>query len=275
MPDSAPLLSVIIVSVDTRNWLEPCLESLQEQDIFESIEVVVVDNGSSDGSADMVRQNFPAVNLLRLESTVGFGTANNSGAELTTAPILLFLNPDTRIREASLSDILRKFEEHPKCGVAGGAVFDDQGKPERSVGSYPTLISMGLGRLLKYLPPARRILGRFCNQHWVGYDKPHRVNWVTGAYLWIRRDIFKKVGGFDERFFMYCEDVDLCYRVCQAGFQCWFFPDAPIVHFGGKAPVPRPRKKLLFESLRYFANKHYKSPRHWLTRSVFWIMSRL
>ena len=275
MPDNTPLLSVIIVSVDTRNWLEPCLESLQEQDIFESIEVVVVDNGSTDGSADMVRQNFPAVKLIRLEKTVGFGKANNSGAELTTAPVLLFLNPDTRIREASLSDILLKFEEHPKCGVAGGAVFDDQGKPERSVGSYPSLISMGLGRLLKYLPPARRILGRFCNQHWVGYDKPHRVNWVTGAYLWIPRDVFKKVGGFDERFFMYCEDVDLCYRVCQAGFQCWFFPDAPIVHFGGKAPVPRPRKKLLFESLRYFANKHYKSPRYWLTRSVFWITSRL
>ena len=275
MPDNTPLLSVIIVSVDTRNWLEPCLESLQEQDIFESIEVVVVDNGSSDGSADMVRQNFPAVKLIRLKKTVGFGTANNSGAELTTAPVLLFLNPDTRIREASLSDILRKFEEHPKCGVAGGAVFDDQGKPERSVGSYPSLISMGLGRLLKYLPPARRILGRFCNQHWGGYDKPHLANWVTGAYLWIRREVFNKVGGFDERFFMYCEDVDLCYRVCQAGFQCWFFPDAPIVHFGGKAPVPRPRKKLLFESLRYFANKHYKSPRYWLTRSVFWITSRL
>ena len=102
MPDNAPLLSVIIVSVDTRNWLEPCLESLQEQDIFESIEVVVVDNGSTDGSADMVRQNFPAVKLIRLENTVGFGTANNSGAELTTAPVLLFLNPDTTLREDSL-----------------------------------------------------------------------------------------------------------------------------------------------------------------------------
>ena len=275
MPDNAPLLSVIIVSVDTRNWLEPCLESLQKQDIFESIEVVVVDNGSSDGSADMVRQNFPAVKLIRLEKTVGFGTANNSGAELTTAPVLLFLNPDTRICEASLSDILLKFEEHPKCGVAGGAVFDDQGKPERSVGSYPSLISMGLGRLLKYLPPARRTLGRFSNQHWVGYDKPHRVNWVTGAYLWIRREVFNKVGGFDERFFMYCEDVDLCYRVRQLGLDVWFFPDAPIIHYGGRSPVPRPRRKLLFESLLYFSNKHYKSPKYWLTRSVFWITSRL
>ena len=275
MSDTGPLLSVVIVNVDTGNWLEQCLVSLQEQDIFESIEVVVVDNGSNDGSADTVRQNFPAVNLLRLESTVGFGTANNAGAELTASPVLLFLNPDTRIGEPSLSVILQRFEEHPECGVAGGAVFDDRGKPERSVGSYPTLISMGLGRLMKYLPPARPILGRFSHQHCVGYDRPHRVNWVTGAYLWIRREVFSKAGGFDEALFMYCEDVDLCYRVRKLGFDVWFFPDAPIVHFGGKAPVPRPRRKLLFESLHYFANKHYRSPRYWLTRSVFRIMSKL
>ena len=275
MPDTRPLLSVIIVSVDTSKWLKPCLESLQEHEIFESLEVVVVDNGSSDGSADMAREKFPAVKLVRLEKTVGFGTANNIGAAHCTSPILLFLNPDTRLYNNSLKVILLRFEQHPPCGVAGGIVFDGHGELERSVGSFPSLISMGLGRLLRYLPLVRPILGRFSHQHWTGYDKPHRVNWVTGAYLWIRRDVFKKVGGFDERFFMYCEDVDLCYRVGQLGFQCWFFPEAPIVHYGGKSPVPRPRRKMLFESLLYFANKHYRSPRYWLTRSVFWIMSRL
>ncbi len=275
MPDTAPLLSVVIVSVDTRKWLKPCLESLQEHDIFDSLEVVVVDNGSTDGSADMVQRKFPAAKLVRIEKTVGFGTANNIGAERCTSPILLFLNPDTTLCEDSITELLLRFEEYPQCGVAGGIVLDDRGKLERSAGSLPSFFSMGLGRLLKYLPPARPFLGRFSHQHWVGYCKPHQVSWVTGAYLWIRRGVFKKVGGFDERFFMYCEDVDLCYRVGQLGFQCWFFPVAPIVHYGGRSPVPRPRKKMLFESLHHFARKHYRSPRFWLTRSVFRIMSRV
>lgn len=274
MSESAPLLSIIIVSVNTGKWIQPCLESLQRQRIFESLEVVVVDNGSSDGSADTLRRKFPSVNLVRLDETVGFGKANNIGARQSRAPVLLFLNPDTTLCEDSLSPILARFDDHPRCGVAGGIVLDEKGKLERSTGSLPSLFSMGLGRLLKYLPPARPILGRFSNQHWTGYDRPRQVNWVTGACLWIRRAVYDRVGGFDEGFFMYCEDVDLCHRVGQLGFQCRFFPEGPIVHYGGKSPVPRPRKKMLFESLRYFAEKHYPSPRYWLTRCVFRFMSR-
>ncbi len=274
MSDSAPLLSIIIVSVNTWKWLKPCLESLQKQSIYESLEVVVVDNGSSDGSADLVRRMFPVVKLVRLEETVGFGKANNIGAGHSRAPILLFLNPDTILCEDSLSPMLARFEDHPRCGVAGGAVLDDRGEFERSSGSLPSLFSMGTGRLLRHVPPARPFLGRLSHQHWSGYNESRRVDWVTGAFLWIRSDVFRKAGGFDEGYFMYCEDVDLCYRVGQLGFQCWFFPEGPIVHYGGKSPVPRPRKKMLFESLRYFAQKHYKSPRYWLTRCVFGFMSR-
>ncbi len=111
MPDNAPLLSVIIVNVDTAKWLKPCHESLQEHDISESIEVVVVDNGS----ADVVRQDFPDVKLVTLEETVGFGTANNFGATHPAAPVLLFLNPDTRTVERSLSQLLRRFEVSMWC----------------------------------------------------------------------------------------------------------------------------------------------------------------
>ena len=274
MPDNAPSLSVIIVNVDTANWLKPCLESLQDQEMSDSIEVVVVDNGSCDGSAGMVRQDFPDVKLVRLEETVGFGTANNRGAEHSAAPVLLFLNPDTRLCEGSLSQLLPRFTEGTDCGIAGGIVFDGQGGLERSTGSFPTLCSMALGRLLKTLPPARPALGRYAHQHWTGYDQPRRVDWVTGAYLWIRREVFERAGGFDPRIFMYCEDVDLCYRVRQLGFDVRFYPEAPIVHYGGKSRAPRPRKKMLYESLSYFAETHYKSPGYWLTRFAFRIMSK-
>ena len=270
-----PRLSVIIVSVNVRAWLERCLRSLEKQDVFDDVEVVVVDNGSSDGSGEMVKWTFPYCKLIHLDDTVGFGLANNIGARHCTAPILLFLNPDTIVCTGSLNVMLLRLEEHPLCGVAGGKIFDGEGKLERSVGSFPSFFSMALGRVLTYVAPARTIFGRFSHQHWVGYDKPHSVDWVTGAYLWIRREIFEQVGGFDKRIFLYCEDVDLCYRVQQLGFRCQYIPEAPIIHYGGKSPVPRPRKNMLFESLLYFANKHYKSPAFWLTRSVFWIMAKL
>ncbi len=270
-----PKISVIVVNVNVRNWLERCLRSLVEQDIFHCIEVVVVDNGSSDGSCDMVKRMFPCCKLVQLEETVAFGVANNIGARYCTAPILLFLNPDTLVCAGSLNAMLHHLEEHPKCGAAGGTIFDGEGNMERSIGSFPSLLSMGLDRLLRYGAPARKILGQHSNQHWVGYDKPHTVDWVTGAYLWTRKELFERVGGFDKHIFMYCEDVELCYRIHQLGFEIWFFPKAPIIHYRGKSLVPRSRKKMLFESLHYFANKHYKSPRFWLTRSVFWIVSRL
>ena len=268
-------LSVIIVTVNVRNWLELCLKSLENQGVFDELEVVVVDNGSSDGSGDMVKETFPDCKLIQLDDTVGFGSANNIGARHSTAPVLLFLNPDTVVRADSLCVLLHRLEEVPNCGVAGGRIHDGDGKLELSVGSFPSLFSMALGRLLKYMPPARRILGQLSHQHWVGYDRPHTVDWVTGAYLWIRKDVFEQVGGFDEQFFMYCEDVDLCYRVRQLGFQCWFFPESPIVHYRGKSPLVRPRRKLLFESLRHFGNKHYRSPRFLWTRFVFWLVSRI
>ena len=270
-----PRLSVIIVSVNVRAWLERCLRSLEEQNVFEDIEVVVVDNGSSDGSGEMVKWTFPFCKLIELEEIIGFGQANNIGARHSTAPILLFLNPDTIVCADSLDGLLLRLKEHPRVGVAGGVIFDGDGKLERSVGSFPSMFSMGLGRLLRYVVPARTILGRVSHQHWVGYERPHSVDWVTGAYLWIRREVFEQVGGFDKCIFMYCEDVDLCYRVQQLGYKVWFFPEAPIVHYRGKSTVQRPRKRMLFESLLYFANKHYKSPRFWLTRSVFWIMVKL
>lgn len=267
-------LSVIIVTVNVRSWLERCLTSLEKQDVFDDLEVVVVDNGSSDGSGGMVRETFPYCKLIQLNETVGFGLANNIGARHSTAPLLLFLNPDTVFRANSLCVLLHRMEEDLNCGVAGGRIHDGDGKLERSVGSFPTLFNMALGRLLKYVAPARRILGQRSHQHWVGYDRPHTIDWVTGAYLWIRREIFEQVGGFDKRIFMYCEDVDLCYRVQKIGLEVWFFPDSTIIHYGGKSPVPRPRKKMLIESLLYFAEKHYTSPRHWLTRCVFRFMSR-
>ena len=127
---------------------------------------------------------------------------------------------------------------------------------------------------MAFLPPARPALGQYAHQHWTGYDQTRRVDWVTGAYLWVRRGIFEQLGGFDERIFMYCEDTDLCYCAGKMGQGCWYFPLGSITHHRGKSEVPRPRKRMLNEALHYFAGKHYRSPRFWLTRLAFWMLPK-
>ena len=275
MPDSTPLLSVVIVNTNTREWLQGCLQSLEKQDVFDRIQVVVVDNASTDGSAAMMRKDFPSCELVQLDETVGFGQANNAGARHAGAPLLLLLNQDTVVREGSLREFIELLEEHPRCGVAGGLVYDGEGGLERSTGSFPTLGSMVLDRLLCRLPPARGLMGLHSERHWTGYGEARRVDWVTGAYLWVRRELFEKLGGFDENIYLYCEDVDLAYRALRAGAECWFFPQGPIVHYRNKAPVPRSRKEMQREGLHYFARKHYRGARFCLTRLAFRLMARM
>ena len=212
---------------------------------------------------------------MQLEETVGFGQANNAGARRARAPLILLLNQDTVVREGSLGEFIELMEEHPRCGVAGGLVYDGDDELERSTGSFPTLSSMVLDRLLGRLPPARGLLGQLSERHWTGYGEARRVDWVTGAYLWIRRELFEELGGFDENIYLYCEDVDLAYRALLAGAECWFFPCAPIVHYRNKAPVPRSRKAMQRESLLYFARKHYREARFFLTRLAFRLMARM
>ena len=273
MLPATPRLSIIIVNFNTRDWLLPCLESLEKQALFPELEIIVVENGSSDNAANLVREKFPACKLIRLEDTVGFGHANNLGAQHATAPILLFLNPDTLVEKNALVELLHLLEENPHYEVAGGLIHDGDGNLERSTGSFPTFTRIGLDFLLKHISFLREPLGRFCQQHWTGYGRARRVDWVTAAYIWIRRNRFESFGGFDQNIYMYCEDVDLCYRAGRAGAQCWFFPLSPIVHFRNKSPVPRSRKKMLYESRCYFAGKYYQSTRFWLTRLFFKILA--
>jgi len=148
MADLSPRLSVIIVNVNTRDLLAACLESLTRQDVLGALELIVVENGSTDGSAEMVRQRYPACKLVRMEETVGFGAANNVGARNSTAPLLLFLNSDTEVHAGSLGELLGALGEHPEWGVAGGMIRDDDDDLERSKGCFPTLTAMLINRLL-------------------------------------------------------------------------------------------------------------------------------
>lgn len=270
-----PSLSIIIININTRDWLKGCLDSLARQDLFEKIQVVVVEHASTDGSADMLAADYPWATVVPLSTNAGFGESNNAGAKVCTAPWLVILNSDTVVHDGALTDFFQVLSEHPECTLAGGLIYDGDGTLERSTGSFPTFASLALNTGLGWVAFLRRALGQRALQHWTGYDRTRTVDWLTGAYIWIRRDLFEAIGGFDENIFMYCDDIDLCYRAKQAGHAAWFFPRGSITHYRNKTPVPRSRKEMQRESQCYFAGRHYRSPRYWVTRLTFWALAKL
>jgi N-acetylglucosaminyl-diphospho-decaprenol L-rhamnosyltransferase len=260
-----PELSIIVVSHKARHYLEQCLGSLRGHPEV-AAEVIVVENCSDDDSAEVVRAQFPEVKLICNAQRQGFAANNNTGALASSAPLLLFLNPDTEVPPGSLRAMLDVAVRHPECGVFGSRLLDGEGGVERSMGRFPTLISISLDRLLQYLPMLQPVLERFSQRHFRGYEQERYVDWVTGACLWIRRETLEKAGGWDGvHFFMYYEDVDLCYRARQAGYKILYIPQSALFHYHNKAPVdPGQRKIWMRQSQSAFMHKHYGPLRGWL-----------
>ena len=261
-----PEVSIVIVSMNTRDWLRQCLDSLIASDDVAQ-EVVVVDNISEDGSPEMVRAEFPQVRLVRNQEQYGFSQNNNIGARKCHAPILLFLNPDTQVLAGSLRTMLDIIATSPGYGVFGGRLLDADEQVERSTGAFPTFLSVFLDRFLETAVPLRPLFNGRSQRHYLGYDAERQVDWITGAYFWIRRDLLEMLGGWDNDFFMYYEDADLCYRAAQDGYGTLYVPQSTIYHYHNKTPIDRPRrKKLMKEGFRNFARKHYGSVARWLSR---------
>ena len=262
----APDLSIVIVSMNTRDWLHQCLTSLAaNSDVTR--EVIVVDNVSHDGSADMVEKEFPEVKLTRNQEQYGFSQNNNIGAKVSTAPVLLFLNPDTKVPKGSLRRMLEVVASRLECGVFGGRLLDDWETVELSTGAFPTVPSIVIDKLLSSATPMRPLLNGFSQRHYLGYDTMHLVDWITGAYFWIRRELLESIGGWDSNFFMYCEDADLCYRARKAGYRTLYVPQSTIYHFHNKTPMSlQRRRELNKEGFRIFAQKHYGPITRWLAK---------
>lgn len=262
-------LAIVIVGMNTRDWVRGCLQSLRAHDDV-ALEIVVVDNCSEDGSCEMVEGEFSEVTLIRNSHIHGFAQNNNIGAAETSAPLLLFLNPDTEVPPGALRAMLDVVQRQPHCGIFGGKLSDADGQTERSVGAFPTLTSLLLDRLLSLVSALRPLLDRFSQRYYLRYDEERHVAWTTGAYLWIRRDVFDALDGWDGEIFMYGEDADLCYRSYQLGHPVLYAPSSQAFHYHNKVPIDRARRKrLLREGLTAFARKHYGPLRYRLYRMVF------
>jgi len=224
------------------------------------IEIIVVDNASTDGTAEMVNLEFPRVKLLVNSQNLGYTKANNIGINHSRGKYILLLNPDTIVHQGALQALIDCAESHPEAGIIGAKLLNPDGSVQRSARSFPD-IGAGLfrntflGRLFPNNPFVRRyLLADF------GYDEVREVDWVSGAAMLVRRDLIERIGVLDERFWAYCEDVDLCWRTWQAGYKVLFCPNAVITHKVGRSSDQRLVPSLIqhHKSMWLFYLKNYR-----------------
>lgn len=250
-------LSIIIVNWNTRDLLAQCLDSVYGTAHDGELDVIVVDNASTDGSVEMLKHRFPRVRLIVNGENVGFARANNQALDRCRGCYILLLNSDTLVLPGSLDQMTQFMDEHPGAGVVGVRLLNPDGTFQASYTPFPTLgremlILSGLGRWL-----VRPTFPSYGFQTEKGAQKIE--GYMEGACLMARREAVDQVGGLDERVFMYAEDVDWCYRFHQAGWGVWYLPQAPIVHYGGRSSAKR-RGRMeaeLYRSRVYFFHKHY------------------
>ena len=232
-PSNAPAASVFVVSFQSADRLSDCLESILEQDLDGGFEVIVVDNASNDGSADLVEERFPPVTLIRGDWNMGFAAANNRAFEVSSGDMIYLVNPDSILEPDALKNAKRYFDANPECGLCGGLLLDDNGDRSPSARRFPTLMRkmLMLSGVADKFSDSKLLGGAdYC---WHDHREALEVDWVPGAFTGIRRQVIEQIGFFDERFYLYYEETDLCRRARQFGWGVHFIPDAVVRHSGG------------------------------------------
>jgi len=254
-----PDLSIIIVSWNVKDWLKSCLDSIYKYAGDLAPEVIVVDNQSHDRTAEMVRLNFAQVKLMTNEKNVGYATANNQGYAVSKGEYILFLNPDTLILPDTLATMIDFMAGNEKIGIAGCQHLNPDQTLQPSVRRFPTLsaiflIISKLAKVFPNLPPLNRYLARDFDYH-----RLQPVDQVAGSFFLCRRAMLQQIGAYDENFFTWFEEVDLCRRAQKAGWQVWYNPAAQIIHHGGRSF----KQQLVYKNQKNFI----KSAWHYFRKS--------
>ncbi len=263
IPDANVIdLSVVIVSWNIRELLGACLQSIDNGRGALNIEVIVVDGGSSDGSPEMLTEEFPWVRLIARSDNVGFPKGNNIGLAEARGRLLLLLNPDTEIEGEALSTMAHYLNTHRKVGIIGAKLLNPDGSIQSSRRRFPTL-AMGFFESTWLQPIAPSSL----MDRYYAADLPDdivsEVDWLVGACLMTRREVLEDVGPLDEAYFMYSEELDWCRRAKEKGWQVVYLPDARIVHHVGKSSEQAVTERHINyqrAKLRYFRKFHGRIP---------------
>lgn len=265
-------ISIIIVSYNTRQILAECLNSVIQQTQGLSYEIIVIDNASVDGSVEMLRQEFPGIIVKDNRENRGFSSANNQGIAIARGDFVFFLNPDTILLNNAAKLMMEFIETQKDAGFVGPALYYQDGRYQPSIGVF----SSPLHVLYLYMPFTGFIHNLYY-KYLFSKDKIRNVDWLCGAALLVRRAVLQKVGGFDENFFMYSEEEDLCLRMKKNGYRLFYFPAAKIIHLKGQSSLDRKSQSnhnFWVSKIKFF-KKHYSASQIALFKSAFILVIKI
>lgn len=250
---SGPDLSVIVVNWNTKELLLNCIESFYRTVEGLTSEIFVVDNGSSDGSADSVRGCFPEIELIENERNLGFAKANNDALRRRKGRYALLLNTDIILTDGAVKELVEFMDRNPTVGIAGGQLINGDGSRQNSFDNFPSLATEAFNKSLLKILFSKRYPSK-----WINYIEPVDVQSVIGACMIVRSQAIEEVGMLDEGYFFFLEETDWCYRMQRGGWRVCHIPQARIVHLQGKtANTVRARAKIeYYRSLYLFFRKH-------------------
>ena len=256
MPD----VSVVIVNWNSKDHLERCVASIQDQTRLSTFEIIVIDNASYDGCAEMLREKFPEVLFSQSTENVGFSAGNNIGLKRSGGRYILLLNPDTLILGRAIDCMVKFMDAHAEYGAVGSRSITGDGSIDFHAGrNSPTILRefstrLGINKLFRN----SRRLSSVMMEDW-DHASSRDVELLSGSCMMFRRAVFSGVGLLDPNYFMYGDDVDYCHRIMKAGWKIFYLADAEIIHFGSgsSARTARPLKVEGIKSMRYFYAKHY------------------
>ncbi|MCX8105120.1 MAG: glycosyltransferase [Ignavibacterium album] len=252
-------LSIIIVNYNVKEYLKNLLHSIKKASQNLSTEIFVVDNASDDGSVEMIREKFPEVKLIANEKNLGFGKANNLALKEANGKFLLLINPDTLVAEDTFSKLIEFFESHPDAGMVGCKILNPDGTLQLACRrSFPgpwTSFTKVTG--LSSLFPKSKLFARY-NLTYLDENQTYEVDAISGSFMMMRKEVYDKVGGFDEQFFMYGEDLDLCYRIQKAGYKIYYVHSTQIIHYKGESTKRSSldETKVFYDAMHLFVKKH-------------------
>lgn len=248
---SSPDISIVLVCWNNKDYLGPCLDSLYGGGLRSSYDVVVVDNGSTDGSQAMLREEYPDVRIIQNDHNVGLGKASNQGIEATQGRYVLLLNNDTVVNGPSLDAMVDFLDANPEAGAAGGRLLNADGSVQSCYNNFSTLREEFL------------IATRLGEMMWDGYpanvddSEVRSVSWLGSACVMLRRAALDQVGLLDEEYFIYGDEADLQYRMKQAGWDIFYIPHAYTIHYGGRSMSRWRRRKMVYRGKMLFYRKNY------------------
>jgi len=255
-------VSVIVVSYNVRGFLENLLASLRRSLENISSEIIVVDNSSDDDTVEFVRREFSEVRLIENRVNVGFGKANNQGIRVASGEYLLIINPDAIVQEDTVSEMVDFMASHPEAGAASCKVLNANGTLQKACRrGFPTpWVAFTKISGLAFLFPHTKFFGKY-NLTYLDPEEIHEVDAIGGSFMFVPRKVFLEVGGFDEDYFMYGEDIDLCYKIKKAGYKIYYTPQTTAIHFKGES-TKRSNINHVYEfyhAMNVFVEKRYGS----------------